>query len=578
MYITTPTEISSVAWEGELAPPENSMGLKSRQCPIITIGQPEIWPAAEALENEVGKKWVRPLGDARYWLVRLACTLREPKGQLNIVEAQQTLTLRPHSGSEDSLRVYVYSLYPHRLTVEDKDEFSISLGPELKFADQSEVKLGGLGAKIEFKKVFPVIQGYGAGTPTPYWIFKPHRSHPLDGTQFVYAVLVDRAYSDGIQGDLELTVTVQTQMGPIRYGMPKEAKDVRFTWEGSRNTVTQSTDVAIDQKGVLDILISSAYQLNEKVSIESSAKTITVSLQRVLSDAGPRQAEVLRRCAIPRWFDADVLAVLRERDDGNEYVLGQLCQYSFVRQLDEQHYTYHDEVRALLLTEWRDHHPDNLRTINLLLADYFEERARIVLQDVRTSSIASQFDERNLWKHEALYHRLMADPQTSVAQLEAAFAQAEAVHDLAEAEALLEVASDAAADRNTALPVEALWDRLEQAVLKLSKMTPDPIDEVGRQTEHNIAQVSIPPVDPTPQLPAAQAPSHQVLSHEEGYRLFQQAIAERDEAAIDRCSRSGRVAAAPVSGWLIALRTLLTMRWPGHGPRFRRSASHSFRP
>ena len=72
---------------------------------------------------------------------------------------------------------------------------------------------------------------------------------------------------------------------------------------------------------------------------------IVASLQRVLDEAGPRQAEVLRRCAIPHWFDLGVLAMLRERDDGNERVLELLRGYSFVRQLGDQRYAYHDAVR-----------------------------------------------------------------------------------------------------------------------------------------------------------------------------------------------------------------------------------------
>ena len=224
MVITTPSEITSVAWEGELVPPENTYGLSSQQRPVVTIGQIEIWPAAAALENETGKKWIPPLGDAGYWLVRLACTLRDPPGRLNIAEAQQMLSLSPRSRQDDPGAVYAYSLFPDRLTAETKGELSVNLGPELKFADKTEIKLGGIGAKIEFKKVFPIIQGYGAGETTPYWIFKPHLSHPLDGTQFVYAVLVDRAGADGILANVELTVTVQSQFGPLRYGTPYEAR------------------------------------------------------------------------------------------------------------------------------------------------------------------------------------------------------------------------------------------------------------------------------------------------------------------------------------------------------------------
>ncbi|MEE8390769.1 MAG: hypothetical protein V3S14_08255 [Anaerolineae bacterium] len=57
MQITTPTEIQSVAWEGDLAAPAVSFAAKSATRLTATIGRPEIWPAAEALENEVGQKW-----------------------------------------------------------------------------------------------------------------------------------------------------------------------------------------------------------------------------------------------------------------------------------------------------------------------------------------------------------------------------------------------------------------------------------------------------------------------------------------------------------------------------------------
>jgi hypothetical protein len=45
------------------------------------------------------------------------------------------------------------------------------------------------------------------------------------------------------------------------------------------------------------------------------------SAYRIISDflstIGPRQAEVIRRCAIPRYIDRDILTLLRERSDGN---------------------------------------------------------------------------------------------------------------------------------------------------------------------------------------------------------------------------------------------------------------------
>ena len=231
MQITTPTEIESVAWEGKLIAPEISYTLSTQERPVVTIGQPEIWPAAEALENQVGQKWTPPMGDADYWLVRLACTLRDPPGSPNITEASQMLYLRPRNSQADENAAYAYSLYPDRLGVEDKGEYSISLGPELKFADGSGFSVGQLGTKIEYRQVFPAIQSYGAGEPNPYWIFRPHTAHPLEGSQFVYAVAVAQAGAGGIRASVELIVTVETKLGGlIRYGTPQEARaHTKFT-------------------------------------------------------------------------------------------------------------------------------------------------------------------------------------------------------------------------------------------------------------------------------------------------------------------------------------------------------------
>ena len=80
MLIATPTDIKAIAWEGELVAPDIAKGSGDSKRPSVTIGRPEIWTVADALESETGKKWVAPLGSAQYWLVRLACTVREPPG------------------------------------------------------------------------------------------------------------------------------------------------------------------------------------------------------------------------------------------------------------------------------------------------------------------------------------------------------------------------------------------------------------------------------------------------------------------------------------------------------------------
>ena len=226
MQFTTPTEIESIAWEGELVEPEGSTvfrGGAATSGPVCAIGKPEVWAAEDAVEARTGQPWTPPLGGARFWLVRLACTLREPAGRSSIVEARQTLYLRPAASGKDA-EAYAYSLIPERLGVEDKAEIRFALGLGLKFAGGTELKTGEVGATIDYRKVFPVIQGYGAGQAMCEWKFKPHRQYPIDGTQFVYAVVAAKPGSNTVRANLELRARVDAKLGPISLGMPEEAK------------------------------------------------------------------------------------------------------------------------------------------------------------------------------------------------------------------------------------------------------------------------------------------------------------------------------------------------------------------
>src|SRR5437762_1105759 len=109
----------------------------------------------------------------------------------------------------------------------------------------------------------------------------------------------------------------------------------------------------------------SALTIETATSIDNNSadRLIVTNFQRILAEAGPRQAEVLRRCAIPRWFDIGALAALRERADGNERVLALLAGYSFVRPIGDGRYAYQDEVRTILLAEWRAQQSGQFRAL-----------------------------------------------------------------------------------------------------------------------------------------------------------------------------------------------------------------------
>ncbi len=175
------------------------------------------------MQSETGKAWTPPasLAARRYTLVRLACTLHPLSDhRSHYAQADLTAYLRPKRGSD---KIVAHDLFPRRETVEETGAFKLGLGPELKFVNLVDVKLLEVGAEIEYPQVTPVIQGYGLGESRPYWRFIHHSGRPLAGCHAVYAVLAAPADADGIRLTVELVVTVETHLGPIRLGLPAEA-------------------------------------------------------------------------------------------------------------------------------------------------------------------------------------------------------------------------------------------------------------------------------------------------------------------------------------------------------------------
>lgn len=238
----------------------------------------------------------------------------------------------------------------------------------------------------------------------------------------------------------------------------------------SNNQPSGNGAMSYNISALTDPLISMQRDTASKIG-----ELVVATVQRVIADAGPRQAEVLRRCAIPHWFDLDVLAILRERQDGNEHILEQLRDYSFVRQLDENRFTYHDEVRQLLLSEWRSARPDDLRALNQRLADYFRERAlatapnRSLPKNLPFMTLsAAPVGEWELCEREAIYHRLQSDQPVGLRELRDEFDRVEFAHRLADAEALVQLTSDVPLAPPGQQLVRYLRARIERAALRLN--------------------------------------------------------------------------------------------------------------
>jgi hypothetical protein len=208
-------------------------------------------------------------------------------------------------------------------------------------------------------------------------------------------------------------------------------------------------------------------------SKSAGADLLVYSLNEVLEHAGPRQAEVLRRCALPRWFDASVLAELRANEEGNGRLIELLSDYSFVRELGDGRLAYHRRVRAALLADWQRERAAELQALHGQLADYFFRRTtplgtpRPVLEAGPALNALPQ-SPRELWRREAIYHLLQYDQQRGIVALREEFEALKRGHRQADAERLLQAAGEAGLNAEGRLWLRYLYACLHQGNLQLA--------------------------------------------------------------------------------------------------------------
>ncbi|HET6891751.1 MAG TPA: hypothetical protein VFH31_11665, partial [Pyrinomonadaceae bacterium] len=139
----------------------------------------------------------------------------------------------------------------------------------------------------------------------------------------------------------------------------------------------------------------------------SEAEALGQIIDRIGSK-NPDLAEAIRLCAIPHWFNKEILAWLRGEEgtslEQTETILDELKlkMLAFVR---SEHLFLHDNVRNLLLHRWRKEKPEDFRALNGIVAAYYEDKLQ--------QSVSSD-QQRAEWEREEMYHLLVADQQRGI--------------------------------------------------------------------------------------------------------------------------------------------------------------------
>ncbi|MGZ8842145.1 MAG: tetratricopeptide repeat protein [Pyrinomonadaceae bacterium] len=134
-------------------------------------------------------------------------------------------------------------------------------------------------------------------------------------------------------------------------------------------------------------------------------------LGRIIDKIGnekPDLAKALRLCAIPHWFNKEILAWLRgERtkpSNQTETILEEL-QLKKLAFVGPGNLFLHDNVRNLLLHSWRKQNPEDFQSLNGKVAAYYEYKLQ--------TSVSSD-EHRAEWEREEMYHLLVADKERGI--------------------------------------------------------------------------------------------------------------------------------------------------------------------
>jgi tetratricopeptide (TPR) repeat protein len=160
----------------------------------------------------------------------------------------------------------------------------------------------------------------------------------------------------------------------------------------------------------------------------------------------PDMAEAIRLCAIPHWFNKDILAWLR--GDGNkpskrtETILEELK----LRELafgDAEKLFLHDNVRNLLLYRWRKENPEAFKKLNGEIATYYGYKLQ--------GSVSAGEAE---WEREEMYHLLVADKERGIERFKSLCYQAIDSYSLSTLDLLFSLAGEQVDNLNTGIQ---LW-------------------------------------------------------------------------------------------------------------------------
>jgi tetratricopeptide (TPR) repeat protein len=180
-------------------------------------------------------------------------------------------------------------------------------------------------------------------------------------------------------------------------------------------------------------------------------KALGLILDELMDRAEPDVAEAIRFCALPHWFDEEILAWLRgegrEPSQRTREILAALTELTFVGPYRDRGYAYHENVHNLLLRRWRQEDAERFQELSGVAAAYYAD-------GLEAEGLSE--DQRAEWQREGMYHLLVADEDQGFELFHRMFNGARRFYQLSTCDLLLGLAEEQESDLS---PDNQLWLR-----------------------------------------------------------------------------------------------------------------------
>lgn len=202
MWLDVPDKPANVLFEGALEPAqdalervtrdsprelaEDELNRAIRNLPIVSIGQPEVWPIqdlypAKKMPAELKTK----LSEADYYLARFACSFRARTNEVQLDWARFWVRLQP---DDDGNQPIAFDLHPREVTHEIQRNVKVSLSPSLSFKEV-EASMGGVEFGISYNEIQPIVSAAGAGEANVDWSYETPKGTHLHGSKWMHLLI-----------------------------------------------------------------------------------------------------------------------------------------------------------------------------------------------------------------------------------------------------------------------------------------------------------------------------------------------------------------------------------------------------